>query len=57
MSYELIALLMFSTMMLLLFSGQRVFGAIDFVAVIGELALRLGGDDARIERLRSLADD
>ncbi|MEM7377098.1 MAG: TRAP transporter large permease subunit [Pseudomonadota bacterium] len=39
MSYELIALLMFSTMMLLLFSGQRVFGAIGFVAVIAALAL------------------
>lgn len=39
MSYELIALLMFSSMMLLLFSGQRVFGAIGFVAVIAALAL------------------
>ena len=39
MSYEMIALLMFSTMMLLLFSGQRVFGAIGFVAVIAALAL------------------
>jgi tripartite ATP-independent transporter DctM subunit len=32
MSYELIALLMFSTMMLLLFTGQRVFGVIGFIA-------------------------
>ena len=32
MSYELIALLMFSSMMLLLLTGQRVFGAIGFVA-------------------------
>ncbi len=39
MSYELIALLMFSSMMLLLFSGQRVFGAIGFVAVIAALVL------------------
>ena len=28
MSYEMIALLMFSTMMVMLFTGQRVFGAI-----------------------------
>ena len=33
MSYELIAILMFSTMMLMLLTGQRVFGAIGFVAV------------------------
>ena len=39
MSYEMIALLMFVSMMLLLFSGQRVFGAIGFVAVIAALAL------------------
>ena len=39
MSYELIALLMFSTMMLMLLTGQRVFGAIGFVAVIAALAL------------------
>ena len=39
MSYELIAVLMFSTMMLMLLSGQRVFGAIGFVAVIAALAL------------------
>lgn len=39
MSYEMIALLMFVTMMLLLFSGQRVFGAIGFVAVIAALLL------------------
>ena len=32
MSYEMIALLMFSSMMLLLFTGQRVFGAIGAVA-------------------------
>lgn len=39
MSYELIALLMFSSMMALLFSGQRVFGAIGFVAVVAALLL------------------
>ena len=39
MSYEMIALTMFAAMMVLLFSGQRVFGAIGFVAVIAALAL------------------
>ncbi len=39
MSYEAIALLMFASMMVLLFTGQRVFGAIGFVAVIAALAL------------------
>ena len=42
MSYEALALTMFATMMVLLFSGQRVFGAIGFVAVIA--ALFLWGD-------------
>jgi tripartite ATP-independent transporter DctM subunit len=42
MSYELIAALMFSSMMLLLLTGQRVFGAIGFVAVIA--AFMLWGD-------------
>jgi len=42
MSYELIAALMFSTMMLMLLTGQRVFGAIGFVAVVA--ALFLWGD-------------
>jgi tripartite ATP-independent transporter DctM subunit len=42
MSYELIALLMFSTMMLLLLTGKRVFGAMGFVAVAA--ALLLWGD-------------
>ena len=32
MSYEMIALLMFASMVLLLVSGQRVFAAIGFVA-------------------------
>jgi tripartite ATP-independent transporter DctM subunit len=38
-SYEAIALLMFSSMMLMLLTGQRVFGAIGFVAVVAALAL------------------
>ncbi|OSQ45246.1 TRAP transporter large permease [Thalassospira alkalitolerans] len=42
MSYEMIALLMFSTMMLMLLTGKRVFGAIGFVAVI--FALGMWGD-------------
>ncbi|MGR3497033.1 TRAP transporter large permease [Citreimonas sp.] len=42
MSYEVIAALMFSTMMLMLLTGQRVFGAIGFVAVMA--ALFLWGD-------------
>ena len=42
MEYELIALLMFSSMMLLLLTGKRVFGAIGFVAVAA--ALMLWGD-------------
>jgi len=44
MSYELIAILMFSSMMLMLLTGQRVFGAIGFVAVVA--ALFLWGDGA-----------
>lgn len=39
MSYELIGMLMFSSMMLMLLTGQRVFGAIGFVAVVAALAL------------------
>ncbi|SDI10167.1 TRAP transporter, DctM subunit [Pseudomonas benzenivorans] len=42
MSYEFIALLMFSSMMVLLLTGKRVFGAIGFVAVLA--ALLLWGD-------------
>ena len=42
MPYEMIATLMFSTMMLMLLTGQRVFGAIGFVAVAA--ALLLWGD-------------
>jgi tripartite ATP-independent transporter DctM subunit len=39
MSYELIALTMFSSMLLLLLTGQRVFGAIGFVATAAALLL------------------
>ncbi|MDP5306728.1 TRAP transporter large permease [Paracoccus spongiarum] len=39
MSHEVIALLMFSTMMLMMVTGQRVFGAIGFVAVVAALVL------------------
>ncbi len=46
MSYELIAGLMFSTMMLMMLTGQRVFGAIGFVAVVAALLLwGQGGSD------------
>ena len=43
MSSELIALLMFSSMMLMLMTGQRVFGAIGAVAAIASLTLWGGG--------------
>ena len=39
MSYQLIAILMFAGMMLLLLTGQRVFGAIGFVAAMASLLL------------------
>ncbi|MBD3786982.1 MAG: TRAP transporter large permease subunit [Sphingomonadales bacterium] len=39
MDHNLIALLMFSTMLLMMLTGQRVFGAIGFVAVVAALAL------------------
>ncbi len=42
MSYEMIALLMFSSMMIMLLTGQRVYGAIGFVAAFA--ALMLWGD-------------
>lgn len=46
MSYELIAFLMFASMMLMLMTGQRVFGAIGAVAAIAALALYgTGGSD------------
>ena len=39
MDYNLIALLMFSTLMLMMITGQRVFGAIGVVAVVFALLL------------------
>jgi len=46
MSYDMIAVLMFSTMMLMMMTGQRVFGAIGFVAVLAALSLwGTGGSD------------
>ncbi|QIE46240.1 TRAP transporter large permease subunit [Pseudohalocynthiibacter aestuariivivens] len=46
MSYEMIAILMFSSMMLMLMTGQRVFGAIGFVgAAAGMLLWGVGGVD------------
>ena len=39
MPYEMIALLMFSTMLLMMMTGQRVFGVIGFVAVVAAMAL------------------
>ncbi len=46
MSHEMIAILMFSSMMLMLMTGQRVFGAIGGIAAIAVLALwGTGGSD------------
>jgi tripartite ATP-independent transporter DctM subunit len=46
MSYEGIAILMFSTMMVMLMTGQRVFGAIGFVATAAAIWLYgTGGSD------------
>lgn len=46
MSYELIAILMFSSMMLMMVTGQRVFGAVGAVAAIAALSLwGVGGSD------------
>jgi len=39
MSYEMIALLMFASMMLMMMTGQRVFAAIGFVAVASSLLM------------------
>jgi len=46
MSHELIAILMFSSMMLMLMTGQRVFGVIGAVASVAALTLwGAGGSD------------
>ena len=39
MSYEMIALTMFASMMLMMMTGQRIFAAIGFVAVVAALTL------------------
>ena len=39
LSYEFIALFMFITMLLMMFTGQRVFGAIGFVAAASALLI------------------
>ncbi len=46
MSYELVALLMFATLMLLLMTGQRVYGAIGAVGVAAALMLWGEGSSA-----------
>ena len=46
MSYDMIAILMFSSMMVMMATGQRVFGAIGFVAVTAALLLWGGGGSA-----------
>ncbi|MDR2463092.1 MAG: TRAP transporter large permease subunit [Verrucomicrobiales bacterium] len=43
MSYELIIILMFSSLMLLMLTGQRVFGVMGFVGVVCAIALWGGG--------------
>lgn len=46
MSYDMIAIAMFSTMMVMMMTGQRVFGAIGFVAVAASVSLwGIGGSD------------
>ena len=57
MSYELIALLMFSSMMLLLLTGQRVFGAIGAVAAVSAVLLWGNGRGRHSLRLRHEADE
>ena len=43
LSYEFIALFMFITMLAMMFTGQRVFGAIGFVAAASALLIWGGG--------------
>ncbi len=55
MPYEWIAILMFSTMLLMMITGQRVFGAIGFVAVIAAIALwGPGGSDMGFSSIMKL---
>lgn len=46
MSYEMIAIFMFATMMVMLFTGQRVFGAIGGVAALAAMLLWGNGGSA-----------
>ncbi|MDP3862055.1 MAG: TRAP transporter large permease subunit [Phaeovulum sp.] len=55
MPYEWIATLMFSTMLLMMITGQRVFGAIGFVAVVAALSLwGTGGSDLGFSSIMKL---
>lgn len=55
MSYDLIAVLMFSTMLLMMITGQRVFGAIGFVAVVAAISLwGTGGSDMGFSAIMKL---
>jgi tripartite ATP-independent transporter DctM subunit len=55
MSYEMIAVLMFSTMLLMMVTGQRVFGAIGFVAVMAAILLwGPGGSDMGFSSIMKL---
>ncbi|CAM5358214.1 TRAP transporter large permease subunit [Frigidibacter albus] len=55
MSYELIAALMFSTMLLMMITGQRVFGAVGFVAVVFAMLLwGEGGTDMGFSSIMKL---
>ncbi|SIS85648.1 TRAP transporter large permease [Phaeovulum vinaykumarii] len=55
MAYETIALLMFSSMMLMMITGQRVFGAIGFVATASALMLwGTGGSDMGFQAIMKL---
>ena len=50
MSYEMIAALMFSTMLLMMMTGQRVFAVIGFVAVFSALMLWGTGGERMLPR-------
>ncbi|MFQ5438592.1 MAG: TRAP transporter large permease subunit, partial [Paracoccaceae bacterium] len=55
MSHEMIAIFMFSAMMLMLLTGQRVFGAIGFVAALSALWLwGTGGSDIPFSAIMKL---
>ena len=55
MDYNTIAILMFSTMLLMMITGQRVFGAIGFVAVVAAISLwGTGGSDMGFSAIMKL---